>query len=111
MPTDQERLASLEHGVDDLNHHVTMIEGMVTDQERDIKAVLSRLDSMGIRLDGMDAHLETLSQQMQEQFAATNTSVAALSQRFDVSVTAMNQRLSTIIALLTGGTQPKPPEK
>jgi molybdopterin biosynthesis enzyme MoaB len=41
---------------------------------------------------------------MQEQFAATNTSIAALSQRFDVSVTAMNQRLETIIALLTGGT-------
>jgi anti-sigma factor RsiW len=70
----------------------------------------------------MDGRLEHLSRQMQEQFTATNTSVAALSsrldtsvaalsQRFDTSVAAMNQRLETIITLLTGGTGPKSPEQ
>jgi hypothetical protein len=68
----------------------------------------------------MDAHLEQLGRQvaavehrLDEQgvsFASLAREVAALDQRFDTSVTAMNQRLETIIALLTGGTQPKPPE-
>jgi molybdopterin biosynthesis enzyme MoaB len=104
MPTDQERLTSLEQGVSDLNHNVTILQGVIGSQGADIQAMKAELECMGVRLDGMDAHLETLSRQMQEQFTATNTSIAALSQRFDVSVTAMNQRLETIIALLTGGT-------
>lgn len=104
MPTEeQQRLASLEQGVSNLSHNVTMIRGVLGDQEHDIRAMKGELERIGIRLDGMDAHLERLHRQMQEQFAAVN-------QRFAVSVTAMNQRLETIIALLTGGNQPKPPE-
>ncbi len=127
MPTDQERLTAIEEGLNETNHHVTMIKGMVTDQEADIKAMRSQLehmnshlDGMNIRLDGMDAHLEILRRQvasvegrLSEQgvsFASLAREVAAIDQRFDVSAAAMNQRLETIIALLTGGSGATPPE-
>jgi uncharacterized protein YukE len=52
MPTDQERLTAIEQGLEETNRHVTMVLGMATDQEADIKAMRSQLERMNSRRDG-----------------------------------------------------------
>ena len=43
MPTDQERLTSLEQGVSDLNHNVTILQGVIGSQGGDIRVIKEQL--------------------------------------------------------------------
>lgn len=86
MPTQEERLAILEQtqvkfgeAVGDLNHHVTMLIGIVQRQEWDIRE--------------MKGNLRTFEQSVNNRFDAFEQSV---SNRFD----AQDQKLDQILLLL-----------
>lgn len=70
MPTQEERLAALEQtqaqfneAVSDLNHHVTILTGMMSRQEWDIREIKSSLRSI-------DSRLGTFEQSVNSRFEA-----------------------------------------
>lgn len=71
MATYDERLSALEHTLtalqrdeaisrDELNRNETMLLGMVTAQQLDIKEIKIRLRSIDDRLDNVDGRLDTI---------------------------------------------------
>jgi uncharacterized coiled-coil protein SlyX len=64
MATQEERLAALEQGtktaVQDINHNITVLKGVMGSQGQDIKRILQRIDSMDGRLSVMDGRLNIL---------------------------------------------------
>src|SRR3989442_12361316 len=78
----EDRITVLERSIDDINHNVTILVGVTGDQGRDIRTIKEQLSRVGIRLDGMDQHLDTMDKQLQVQFASMN-------QRFDAIMTLL----------------------
>ena len=82
MPTQEERLATLEQSqanfgdsINDLNHHVTILIGIIQKQEWDIReiknslrAIDSRLESFDSRLGFLDSHLSSFEQSVNSRF-------------------------------------------
>lgn len=64
MPTQEERLTALEQdtrtAVQDINHNITVLKGVMGSQGQDIKRILQRLDSLDGRLSVMDGRLNIL---------------------------------------------------
>src|SRR5438445_2463536 len=64
MPTQEERLFTLEHtqmsvneAVSDLNHHVTILIGIIQKQEWDIREIKNSLRAIDGRLESFDSRL------------------------------------------------------
>ncbi len=103
MPTQEERLTTLEKtvallqkssstGIQELNRNVTMLLGIVSSQQLDIKeikisliTVEERLDTMDQRIDTLGRRLDTLEQHMDSRFDA-------LEKKFDQLVTTLTTR-------------------
>jgi uncharacterized coiled-coil protein SlyX len=99
MPTQEERLAALEQtqaqfneAVSDLNHHVTILTGMMSRQEWDIREIKSSLRSI-------DGRLGTFEQSVNGRFEA-------LESRFEVQ----EKKLDQVLLLLNTFT-PKPEQE
>jgi uncharacterized coiled-coil protein SlyX len=67
MPTQEERVFTLEQSqakfaesITDLNHHVTMMTGIMSREEWDIREIKTSLRSVDGRLDSFDRRLESL---------------------------------------------------
>src|SRR5437016_9181508 len=67
MPTQEERLTALEQAqakfgeaVNDLNHHVTMLIGVVSREEWDIREMKGSLRAIDGRLGSLEGHLGSL---------------------------------------------------
>src|SRR6185312_14302503 len=96
MPTQEERLSSLDQSVAvlnraiwDINHHETMLLGMVMKQDENIREVKSSLAALS-------EHLNTFEQSVNGRFEALDGRVGALEQsvngRFERLEQSMNSR-------------------
>ncbi len=92
MPTQEERLLTLEYGyqqvsesVKDMNHYVTLMYGVIGKQEVDIREIK-------ISLRSLDNRLTSLEQSVNNRFDAVDQRFNAIDQRFD----AVDQRFVTM---------------
>ena len=118
MPTQEERLTTLEQtqakfgdSIYDLNHHVTILIGIIHKQEWDIReiknslrAIDSRLESFDSRLGFLDSHLSSFEQSANTRFGTLETRFGTLETRFDALDTrfeTQDKKLDQIMGLLT----------
>jgi uncharacterized coiled-coil protein SlyX len=125
MPTQEERLTTLEQtqakfgdSINDLNHHVTILIGIIQKQEWDVReiknslrAIDSRLGSFDSRLGFFDGHLSSFERSVNSRFETQETRFDALETRFDTLETrfdtleirfeAQDKKLDQIMGLLT----------
>lgn len=111
MPTQEERLTTLEHSqaifgdsINDLNHHVTILIGIIQKQEWDIReiknslrAIDGRLNSFDSRLGFLDSHLSSFEQSANTRFGTLETRFGTLETRFETQ----DKKLDQIMGLLT----------
>ena len=117
MPTQEERLFTLEQtqmsvneAVSDLNHHVTILIGIVQKQEWDIReikgslrAIDGRLSSLETRFETQERRIGSLEQNMNNRFEAVNNRFEAVNNGFE----SQDKKLDQILLLLNTLT-PKP---
>lgn len=72
MPTQEERLTALEQSqvrfgeaISDLNHHVTMLLGVVQKQEWDMKEMKGSLRALEQNVQTLDRNIQTLERNIQ----------------------------------------------
>ncbi len=99
----------------DVAHNMRILQGIVSEQQLDIKAVLASQKDGDKRLARVEDQLDRLSQQVDasqkdgdERLARVEDQLDRLSQQVDVQFTAVNQRLDALIVLITSsqGKQP-----
>ncbi|HEX6557457.1 MAG TPA: hypothetical protein VF026_32135, partial [Ktedonobacteraceae bacterium] len=87
MPTQEERLTTLEQSqarfgdsINDLNHHVTILIGIIQKQEWDVREIKNslrtidgRLDSFDSRLNFFDVHLSSFERSVNSRFETQET--------------------------------------
>jgi len=93
MPTQEERLSALEQAqvgvheaVSDLNHHVTILIGIVQKQEWDVREMRGSLRSIDGRLNSFES-----------RFGSLESRFGSLEGRFE----AQDKKLDQILLLLT----------
>jgi len=104
MPTSEERLTALEQAqakyseaIDDLNHHVTILTGVISKQGWDIREIKSSLrafeQSVTSRFDALEGRLGTLEQSVNSRFGTLEQSITS---RFE----AQDKKFDQILLLL-----------
>lgn len=80
MPTQEERLSTVEQtqvrvneAVSDLNHHVTMLIGIVQRQEWDIREMKGSLRSIDGRLNSLEGRFELQDKKLDQILVLLNT--------------------------------------
>src|SRR3989442_15742626 len=86
MPTQEERLSALEQAqvgvheaVSDLNHHVTILVGIVQKQEWDIREMKGSLRSIDGRLNSFESRFSSL----ESRFGSLEGRFSSLENRFE----------------------------
>jgi chromosome segregation ATPase len=77
----------------EMGRQLTVLLGTVQGQESDIKVLLTRLEGIEGRLDVVSDRLSRLEARLD-----------GMSERLDVGLGTLQERLETIVALLTGST-------
>jgi len=100
MPTQEERLSALEQAqvgvheaVSDLNHHVTILIGIVQKQEWDVREMRGSLRSIDGRLNSFESRFGSL----EGRFGSLEGRFGSLEGRFE----AQDKKLDQILLLLT----------
>jgi uncharacterized coiled-coil protein SlyX len=118
MPTQEERLTTLEQtqanfgdSINDLNHHVTIVIGIIQKQEWDVReiknslrAIDGRLGSFDSRLSFFDGHLSSFERSVNSRFETQETRFDTLETRFDTLETrfeTQDKKLDQIMGILT----------
>jgi len=80
MPTQEERLTALEEAqakfgeaVNDLNHHVTMLIGVVSREEWDIREMKGSLRAIDGRLGSLEGRFEVQDKKLDQVLLLLNT--------------------------------------
>jgi len=80
MPTQEERLTALEQAqakfgeaVNDLNHHVTILIGVASREEWDIREMKSSLRAIDGRLGSLEGRFETQEKKLDQVLLLLNT--------------------------------------
>ncbi len=105
MPTSEERLTALEQAqakyseaIDDLNHHVTILTGVISKQGWDIREIKSSLrafeQSVTSRFDALEGRLGTLEQSVTSRFDVLEGRLGTLEQ-------SVNSRFGTLEQSIT----------
>jgi chromosome segregation ATPase len=81
------------------NRHLTMLLGIVTEQQRDLSTMQADISSLKSDVTVMQSDLAAIKERLATVEGALHTGFAAMNERFDA-----------IMALLSGN-QPKPPEQ
>jgi uncharacterized coiled-coil protein SlyX len=99
MPTQEERLSTLEQtvnmhgkGIDDLNHNVTILLGITSEQGKDIRA-------MRVSLADLSQHLDAFEQRVDSRFEALDGHVSGLDSRIgalDGRVSGLDSRIGAL---------------
>ena len=118
MPTQEERLSALEQvqvgvheAVGDLNHHVTILIGIVQKQEWDIREMRGSLRSIDGRLNSFESRFSSLESRfgslegrfssLEGRFEAQEHRVESLEQNVNNRFEAQDKKLDQIMLLLT----------
>ncbi len=102
MPTQEERLSTLEQtvavlnrGIWDINHNETMLLGMFIKQDENIQEVKSSLAALS-------EHLNTFEQNVNSHFGALDDRIGALDDRFGAFEQRVNGRFETFEQRVNG---------
>src|SRR6266568_2513209 len=106
MPTQEERLSTLEQtiavlnrGIWDIDHNETMLLGMAVKQDENIREVKSSLAAL-------NEHLNTFEQNVNSHFGALDGHVGALDQRvngrFEILELSIDSRFETFEQRVNG---------
>jgi len=115
MPTQEERLSAVEQAqvgvheaVSDLNHHVTILIGIVQKQEwgiREMKGSLrsidGRLNSFESRFSSLENRFETQEHRVESLAQSVNNRFKSLEQAVNNRSGAQDKKLDQIMLLLT----------
>ena len=118
MPTQEERLATLEQSqanfgdsINDLNHHVTILIGIIQKQEWDIREVKNSLRAIDGRLESFDSRLGSFDSRLSSfdgRLGSFDSRLSSLDGRlssFEQSVNSrfemQDKKLDQIMGLLT----------
>ncbi|TMB80764.1 MAG: hypothetical protein E6J48_09975 [Chloroflexi bacterium] len=118
MPTQEERLATLEQSqanfgdsINDLNHHVTILIGIIQKQEWDIREIKNSLRAIDGRLESFDSRLGSFDSRLSSfdgRLGSFDSRLSSLDGRlssFEQSVNSrfemQDKKLDQIMGLLT----------
>ncbi len=118
MPTQEERLATLEQSqakfgesINDLNHHVTILIGIIQKQEWDVREIKNSLRDIDGRLSSFDGRLGSFDSRLSSfdgRLGSFDSRLSSLDGRlssFEQSVNsrfeAQDKKLDQIVGLLT----------
>lgn len=100
MPTQEERLSTLEQAqvgvnesIKDLNHYVTMLIGIVQREEWEIREMKSSLRSIDDRLTSFEQSVNTRFGTLEARMGALEGRMGALEGRFGIFEQNVNTRL------------------
>jgi uncharacterized coiled-coil protein SlyX len=110
MPTQEERLSTLEEtvivlgkSIDDLNHNVTILPGVTSEQGKDIRGIKVNLAALSERVDAfeqrvdrrfemLDGRIGTFEQSVNRRFETLDSRIGAL----DGRVSGLDSRIETL---------------
>jgi chromosome segregation ATPase len=104
MPTQEERLSTLEqtvtvlgNGIQDLNHNVTILLGVTSEQGKDIRGIKVNLAALNERVDAFEQNVngrfETLEQNVNGRFETLEQNVDS---RFETLEQNVNSRFEAL---------------
>jgi uncharacterized coiled-coil protein SlyX len=103
MPTQEERLSAVEQAqvgvhetVSDLNHHVTILIGIVQKQEWDIREMKGSLRSIDGRLNSLESRFSSFDGRFETQEHRIKSLEQSVNNRFE----AQDKKLDQILLLL-----------
>ena len=126
MPTQEERLATLEQSqanfgdsINDLNHHVTILIGIIQKQEWDIREIKnslraidgrlesfdSRLGSFDSRLSSFDGRLGSFDSRLSSLDGRLSSFEQSVNSRFETQVKKLDQIMGLLTTLTTKSDQ------
>ena len=104
MPTQEERLATLEQSqanfgdsINDLNHHVTILIGIIQKQEWDIREIKNSLRAIDGRLSSFDSRLGSFDSRLSSLDGRLSSFEQSVNSRFETQ----DKKLDQIMGLLT----------
>jgi len=105
MPTQEERLATLEQSqanfgdsINDLNHHVTILIGIIQKQEWDIREVKNSLRAIDGRLESFDSRLGSFDSRLSSfdgRLGSFDSRLSSLDGRLSSFEQSVNSRFET----------------
>lgn len=107
MTTHEERLSAVElaqvrvdEAVSDLNHHVTILIGIVQKEEWDIREIKGSLRAIDGRLNSLESRFETQEHRLENLRQHVNSRFESLEQRFNTRSEEQDKKLDQILFLL-----------
>ena len=107
MTTQEERLSAVElaqvrvnEAVSDLNHHVTILIGIVQKEEWDIREIKGSLRAIDGRLNSLESRFETQEHRIENLKQHVNNRFESLEQRANNRFEAQDKKLDQILLLL-----------
>ncbi len=105
MPTQEERLATLEQSqanfgdsINDLNHHVTILIGIIQKQEWDIREIKNSLRAIDGRLSSFDSRLGSFDSRLSSfdgRLGSFDSRLSSLDGRLSSFEQSVNSRFET----------------
>ena len=105
MPTQEERLATLEQSqanfgdsINDLNHHVTILIGIIQKQEWDIREIKTSLRAIDGRLESFDSRLGSFDSRLSSfdgRLGSFDSRLSSLDGRLSSFEQSVNSRFET----------------
>jgi len=105
MPTQEERLATLEQSqanfgdsINDLNHHVTILIGIIQKQEWDIREIKNSLRAIDGRLESFDSRLGSFDSRLSSfdgRLGSFDSRLSSLDGRLSSFEQSVNSRFET----------------
>jgi uncharacterized coiled-coil protein SlyX len=107
MPTQEERLFTVEQtqakfgeAINDLNHHVTILTGIMQRQEWDIREIKSSLRAIDGHLGSFDSRLDSFELGVNGRFETLEGRFEALEGRFETQEKKLDQILLLLNTLI-----------
>jgi predicted nucleic acid-binding Zn-ribbon protein len=111
MPTQEESLSTVEQAqvrvgeaISDLNHHVTMLIGIVQRQEWDLREIKGSLRAIDGRLSSLEGRFETQERRLESLEQNVDTRFETLEQSMNTHFEALDKKFDQILLLLSTNT-------
>jgi predicted nucleic acid-binding Zn-ribbon protein len=107
MPTQEERLSTLEqtvtvlgNGIRDLNHHTTILLGVAREQGKDIREMKGSLVALGQRLDAFEQKVDNRFEALDGRVGGLDSRIGALEQSVNSRFDEQGKKLDQVLLIL-----------
>src|SRR5258707_14574382 len=107
MPAQEERLSTLEQtvnmhgkGIDDLNHNVTILLGITSEQGKDIRAMRVSLADLSQRLDAFEQRVDSRFEALDGRVSGLDSRIGALEQSVNSRFEEQGKKLDQVLLIL-----------